>query len=140
MKFKSLIASLSFLGFLILPSYANAQVPLFKDVCNNSGNQSSVCKDANPQANQNPNEDPDPATNPLYGPNGIITLAVNILSIVVGIAAVLGIIAAGVKYLTSGSNPQEANTARELVIYAIVGLILAAAAQFLVRVVLQSII
>lgn len=129
MRLKSLIASLLFLGILAAPAYANAQVPLFRDACNRTGNQSSVCKDARQKAGQNP----------LYGPNGIISIAVNILSIVVGIAAVIGIIVAGIKYLTSASNPQEANNARELVIYAVIGLMLATIAQVLVRTVLFKI-
>lgn len=133
MKIRNFLVSLSFLGILVAPAYANA-VPLFNDVCRGNRADSSVCKDANLK---------DPATgeqqNPLYGPNGIITVAVKLLSLVVGIAAVLGIIVAGIKYLTSGSNPEEANKARELIIYAVIGLILATVAQLLVRVVLNQI-
>lgn len=134
MRLKSLIASLLFLGILTTPAYISAQVPLFKDACSQTGggpngNQSSACRDAKQKADENP----------LYGPDGIISIAVNILSIVVGIAAVVGIIVAGMKYLTSASNPQEANNARELVIYAVIGLMVASVAQVLVRAVLFKI-
>lgn len=131
MRFTSLImlTSLLLISLLFAPIYANAQVPLFKDVCQNNGGESTVCDDAS----QGPN------ANPLYGPRGIITIVVNLLSVLVGIAAVVGIIVAGIKYLTSASNPEEANQARELVIYAVVGLILATAAQVLVRAVLVHI-
>ena len=128
MKLKALFISMFFLGIFFLSSPASAAVPLFKDVCQLNGQESTVCEDAS----QGPN------ANPLYGPRGIITIVVNILSLVVGIAAVIGIIVAGTRFMTSASNPEEANKARELVIYAIVGLVLATVAQIIVRVVLYN--
>lgn len=137
---KSFLASVLFLITLSLPFSASAAVPIFEDICRNNRQQnvehrqgpeqeSSICDDASQG----------PEANPLYGPRGIITIIVNLLSLVVGIAAVIGIIVAGIKYLTSASNPEEANKARELVIYAVIGLMLAAAAQALVRTVLHNI-
>lgn len=117
------------LGVFLVPSYANAQVPFFKNVCKDNGQQSTVCEDASQSQ----------SANPLYGPRGIITIVVNLLSLVVGLAAVVGIIVAGIKFLTSASNPEEANKSRELVIYAVVGLILATVAQAIVRTVLYNI-
>lgn len=129
MKLKAFITSTLFLGVFLAPAYASAQVPLFKDVCRDNKNRSSVCEDARQGRN----------ANPLYGPNGVITVIVNLLSALVGIAAVIGIIVAGIKYITSASNPEEANKSRELVIYAVVGLVLATIAQVLVRAVLHNI-
>lgn len=119
------------LGFTVMVSgsfvvYAQNNVDLFNDVCKEKAKQSSVCQDA----------DLKPADNPLYGPNGIITSIVNLLSIVVGIAAVIGFIVAVIKFSTSGGNAQEVDKARELVIYAVVGLVVALLAQTLVRTVL----
>lgn len=132
MRLKAFFVSVISVGFFLLPAYA-AAVPVFNDVCKSNGDQSSICNDAGRDP-KDKHED-----NPLYGPDGIITFAVNLLSWMVGIAAILGIIAAGIKFITSASNPEEANNARELVIYAAVGLILAAAAQILVRAVLRNI-
>lgn len=129
MRLKILAITLLSLSFSLVIFQSASALPLFNNVCEHSGDQSSVCKDAEAGAN----------SNPLYGPGGVITIAVNLLSVVVGIAAVLGFIMAGIKYITSGSNPEEANNARELIIYAVVGLILATAAQLLVRVVLNNI-
>ncbi|MEX2014567.1 MAG: pilin [Candidatus Saccharimonadales bacterium] len=134
MKLKIFLTSVITLSFLLIPAIAAAQEvsPVFQDICKHnikSGNDNStVCQDASLK----------PTDNPLYGPDGIIAIVVNILSLVVGIAAVIGIIVAGVKYLTSASNPEEANKARELVIYAVIGLILAVVAQVLVRAVLYN--
>ncbi|HEX5798267.1 MAG TPA: pilin [Candidatus Saccharimonadales bacterium] len=134
MILKTFLVSIMTLSFLLIPAVATAQQvsPVFQDVCKHnikSGNENStVCQDASQK----------PTDNPLYGPDGVIAKVVNLLSLVVGIAAVIGIIVAGVRYLTSASNPEEANKARELVIYALIGLLLAVAAQVLVRAVLYN--
>lgn len=129
MRLKFLITTVFFFGALLVPLSVEAAVPLFKDVCGHNQWESSVCDDASQTSD----------ANPLYGPRGIITIIVNLLSLVVGIAAVIGIIVAGIKYITSASNPEEANKSRELVIYAMIGLILAGIAQVMVRVVLVNI-
>lgn len=126
---KKLLALIASAAIVLVPATALAQsnVELFHEVCKQKPN-SSVCKDADLDGQ-----------NPLYGPNGVITSIANILSILIGIAAVIGIIVAAIKMITNGNNPQEVSQARDLVIYAIIGLILAAAAQGLVRLVLQRI-
>lgn len=119
------ILMITLLGVLILsPASVSAQkVDLFKDVCTGSAANSAVCKDS--KAGK--------SGNPIYGPQGIITIIINTITIVVGVAAVIGIIMAGFKFMTSGSNPQEVTKAREMVLYAIVALAIAALAQVIVR-------
>lgn len=134
MRLKAFLVSVISIGFFLLPAYVNAAVPIFDDVCKSNNDKSSVCSDAGRDHEDKPGD------NPLYGPDGVITFAVNLLSLLVGVAAVIGIIVAGIKFITSASNPEEANLARELVIYAVVGLILATAAQILVRAVLNNVI
>jgi hypothetical protein len=129
MKLKIFLVSMFFLGFFLAPAPVDAAVPLFKDICGHNSWESGICDDASQGSD----------ANPLYGPGGIISTVVNLLSIMVGIAAVIGIIVAGIKYLTSASNPEEANKSRELVIYAVVGLMLATVAQVMVRTVLHNI-
>lgn len=68
----------------------------------------------------------------------IIAAIINILSIIVGIAAVIMIIIAGLKYVTSGGDTSSIASAKNTLIYAVVGLIVTAFAQFIVRFVLQS--
>lgn len=77
--------------------------------------------------------------NPLFGPKGILTSVLNVLSIIVGIVAVIVIILAGLKFITSGTNPQDVANAREQIIYACVALVIAAMAQALVRFILGRI-
>lgn len=98
--------------------------------CTDATKDSPVCRDKESQRVQDANGE---QQNPLFGKDGIITVIINLLSAVAGIIAVIVIILAGLKFVTSGSNPQDANSAREMIIYAAVGLIIAASAQLIVR-------
>ncbi|MEO6513585.1 MAG: pilin [Candidatus Saccharimonadales bacterium] len=72
------------------------------------------------------------------GLNGVITNVINILSAVIGVAAVIMIILAGFKYITSGGDPSGVKSAKDSLIYAIVGLLVVALAQTIVRFVLHA--
>lgn len=128
---KKILALIVTATVLLTPTVVLAQskpnVNVFHEVCKQQPS-SSVCEDAKLDGK-----------NPLYGPDGVITSIANILSIIIGIAAVIGIIVAAIKMITNGNNPQEVSQARDLIVYAVIGLILAAAAQGLVRLVLQRI-
>ena len=63
---------------------------------------------------------------------------INILSIVVGIVAVIMIIYGGFRYITSGGESGGVSSAKNTLIYAIVGLILVALAQVIVHWVLNT--
>lgn len=107
-----------------------AQVDPFNEVCEKNPT-ATACEEKKATINDTGTRDDD--QNPLFGPEGIITKIINILSIVVGIVAVIGIMAAGLRFITSGSNPQQVTVAREMVLYAVVALLVAAFAQLLVR-------
>lgn len=77
--------------------------------------------------------------NPLYGPDGILTRAVKIISIVVGVAAVITIILGGIRFMTSMGDPAKVAQARMAIIYAGVGLVVAAVAQLFVAFVLSKV-
>jgi len=64
---------------------------------------------------------------------------VNILSIVVGVVAVIMIIYGGFRYITSGGESGSVSGAKNTLIYAIVGLVIVALAQFIVHFVLDNI-
>jgi hypothetical protein len=71
-------------------------------------------------------------SNPIYGPDGIITKIANIIALIIGIAAVIVIIIAGIQYMVSTGDPTKVNNAKNAIIYAIVGLIVAVLARTLV--------
>ena len=68
----------------------------------------------------------------------IAVVVINILSIVVGIVAVIMIIYGGFRYITSGGESGSVSSAKNTLIYAIVGLILVALAQVIVHWVLNT--
>lgn len=70
--------------------------------------------------------------------NQLVKTIVNILSVIVGIAAVIMIIISGLKYVTSGGDSGNIATAKSTLIYAIVGIVIVALAQFIVRFVLNA--
>lgn len=76
------------------------------------------------------------ASNPFFGEGGIVTVVVDMLSFAVGVAAVIMLIIGGLRYITSGGDPQTAKAARNTVLYSIIGLIVAVVAQLIVSIVL----
>lgn len=68
----------------------------------------------------------------------IIKFAINIFSVVVGVIAVVMIIIGGLKYITSGGESGNITGAKNTILYAIVGLVVVALAQFVVRFVLKQ--
>lgn len=68
--------------------------------------------------------------------NDILTLVINIFSLVVGVVSVIMIIIGGLKYITSGGEASNISGAKNTIIYAIVGLVIVALAQFIVHFVL----
>lgn len=77
--------------------------------------------------------------NPFFGANGIFTVLVEQLSFIVGVASVIAIIIGGIRYITSAGQPQSAEAARNTIVYAVVGIVVAVAAQVIVRFVLERI-
>lgn len=63
----------------------------------------------------------------------LVETLINILSWVVGVAAVVVIILGGLFYIISAGDPQKATKARQAILYAIIGLVIVALAQTIVR-------
>ena len=69
----------------------------------------------------------------------IVKLVINIFSWVVGIIAVIMIIVGGLKYITSSGDSGNVTGAKNTILYAVVGLVVVALAQFVVRFVLERV-
>lgn len=126
-----LMAALGLVVLLAAP-VAQAQNPLLSEICAHPANQrSTLCQEyfAAREANQ--------AANRLFGPDGIVTRIVNLLSFIIGVAAVIVIIIGGLKYITSSGDPSNVTTARNTIIYALVGVVIAAFGQLVVLFVLD---
>ena len=70
--------------------------------------------------------------------NDLIATVINIFSLVVGIVAVIMIIIGGLKYITSSGDSNNVTSAKNTILYAIIGLVVVALAQFIVKFVLQK--
>lgn len=68
--------------------------------------------------------------------NGLVGKIVNIISIIVGIIAVIMIIIGGFKYITSGGDAGKVTSAKNTILYAVIGIVIVALAQFIVKFVL----
>lgn len=63
---------------------------------------------------------------------GVLRSIANLVSIVAGIAGVIMIMLGGFRYIRSSGDPSKTSEAQNTIIYAIIGLIVAAAGQLLV--------
>jgi hypothetical protein len=112
------------------------------DILNNgSSGASSTCD--NPDALNTPkicgDNSASSKSNPIFGPNGVLTSAINILSIIVGVAAIVAIIISGLRMIVSNGDSNTFASARNGLIYSAVGLIVAVLAQIIVSFVLTNI-
>ncbi len=71
--------------------------------------------------------------------NGLIADVINIFSIVVGVVAVIMIIVGGFQYITSAGDSNKVGNAKNTILYAIIGLVIVALSQFIVRFVLNKV-
>lgn len=70
--------------------------------------------------------------------NKLIKDIINFFSAIVGIVSVVMIIYGGFKYVTSGGDSGNVTGAKNTIIYAVIGLIIVAMAQFIVQFVLDK--
>ncbi len=70
--------------------------------------------------------------NPISGSNGILTKTISVVSFVAGIAAIIVMLIAGVSYVTSNGDSGKLNTAREMIIYSLVGLVIIVLARSII--------
>ncbi|MDZ7744457.1 MAG: pilin [Candidatus Saccharibacteria bacterium] len=83
--------------------------------------------------------DPDADPNAEERVSDLIQLVINIFSLVVGVVSVIMIIIGGLKYIISGGDAGNVTGAKNTILYAIVGLVVVALAQIIVRFVLGQV-
>lgn len=68
----------------------------------------------------------------------IISVATEIISVIAGIAGVIMVVYSGFRYITSGGDTGKIGAAKTSLIYALIGLAIAALAQFMVNFVINT--
>ena len=151
--YKKLALIITLSAFLLVPmaaAVASAASPphslLAVDVLNPSCTSgTTTCSGAcnNPDATSRPAICADNSagsnTNPVFGPSGILTIGVKVVSWIVGVLATIIIIISGLRMIVASGDSNSINSARNGIIYALIGLIVAASAQILVAFVLDRI-
>jgi hypothetical protein len=112
----------------LLPVTAFA-ADLLEGSCTGAAASSPICND--PSRNS--------TTNPLSGDDGILVQAARIISAFIGAIAVIIIIVSGIKMTTSQGDATAVKNARNAIIYAAVGLVIAAISQLIIRLVVVRI-
>jgi len=97
---------------------------------------SSICSDTNASSGQNVSSSAfcqdTGTTNPIVGSGGILTIVINIISVVAGFVAVIMIVVSGFQMITSSGNPEKISNARNIIIYASVGIVVIAIARLII--------
>lgn len=76
----------------------------------------------------------------LFGNGGIFTTIVNIMLFIIGALSVIMLIIGGIRYTVSGGNASAITAAKNTIMYAIVGIIVAVLAYAIVNFVLTTLV
>lgn len=90
-----------------------------------------TCKNA-PSAVACQDRDQKPGNNRIYGQNGIITKVTRLIAMVVGVAAIIMLMIGGFKYIIASGDPANIKSAKNTILFALVGLGAAILAQVIV--------
>ncbi|MCA9347158.1 hypothetical protein KC930_01095 [Candidatus Saccharibacteria bacterium] len=71
--------------------------------------------------------------------NKTIKLAIQLFQIIVGLISVFMLISAGLKYITGGGESSAVSAAKNMILYAVIGLVVVALAQVIVSFVLNRV-
>jgi len=120
------VTIVTMLSIFFLAAPVSAQFDPLTPACQTQAADSVACKSNNVQEN------------PILGPNGVITKVVQILIMVTAVASVIMIMIGGFRYIVSTGDPSNVNSAKNSILYAIVGLVVAVVAQTIVIFVLRK--
>ena len=122
------IALMSAPMFVMATTYAaeNATQPGLCGGANlQAPNEAGTCENINSEASSSVDE--------------IVKLIINLFSWVVGVVAVIMIIYGGFQYITAAGDTTKVGNAKNTILYALIGLVIVALAQVIVRFVLGNI-
>jgi uncharacterized membrane protein len=114
----SLIAALTFVFAPLQTAYADP-VDVFKDACNGSSD-TTLCKGTS------------------TGLFGVIKTVINVMLVIGGIIAVIMIILGAIRYITSNGDQADVKAAKDTILYAVIGLIVASVAFAVVNYIIGS--
>lgn len=137
-KLKTLLMSISILGLFAAPVLAMAGTASAVDCTSASGNIKD-CLSVGTCLSTSNDSACGSGAEATTTVDKIIKLVINIFSMVVGVVAVIMIIVGGLKYITSSGDSGNVTGAKNTILYAIIGLVVVALAQIIVRFVLNKV-
>lgn len=132
---KVFVATIALLGVftLFMPS-VRADIDTLKPVCTDGGaaaQNSEFCRNAKEEST---------TRTFVFGQNSVPYIILQTVVLVVGIASVITIIIGGIKYIVSGGDSAGIESAKNTVLYAVIGLVVALFAQVIIATVLSRFI
>lgn len=110
---------------LVSAAPALAATDFFEEACKTPGSgQSTACQQT--------------GADPLTGPNGVLTSTTKIISYLTGAVAIIMIVIAGFMYITSDGDSGKVASARQTMVYALIGVVITIAAQGIVVFILNN--
>ncbi|HVV25553.1 MAG TPA: hypothetical protein VHC21_00785 [Candidatus Saccharimonadales bacterium] len=129
---RRILTSLFIFFSLFLPALSFAgsagAANIFNNVCSGNGSGSSTCQSV--QAQQNKGND-----NPIID---IIRVAINVISYIIGVAAIVGLIVNAIRLIVSGGDSNAAASARSGIIACLIGVAIATLALVIVNLVIGN--
>ena len=131
-KIKTLILALSAAMALSLPLVA---APAYATPPTTT-NQAALCSGGNLDVTQSTASQTCPNGSKL---NDVLATVINVISLIVGVLAVIMVIIGGFRYIASGGKEEGIKGAKNMILYALIGLVIVALAQLIVHFVLNRV-
>lgn len=126
----AIASALSLVFFVAAPMVASAD-----DICTHTNLTTQQALQCGTNSAGGNGQSPAQATQTV---NDTIKTGLNILSVLIGIVAVVMIIMGGLRYILSGGSQEKVTSAKNTLLYAVIGLIIVALAQIIVKFVLDK--
>jgi hypothetical protein len=134
---KRILLSITVILALLVPIMLITQTSNAADINQGNSNITPIC---NGVTNSAYCQDANNPTNRIYGKDGVIVTTSYIIAGIAGVAAVIMIVIGGIRFMVSGGDPSSVASARNSIIFALVGLVVIAAAESIFLFVIHTVV
>ena len=125
-KFLTLVAAGAAGILLFAMPVVSAAPGIFDDVCGAGGTGgSAVCIERGKGQSQQDNS--------FFGKNGALTKIAKLVALGVGVVSTIMVMVGGFKYATASGDPSNVKSAKDTILYAIIGVVIAALAGSIIQ-------
>src|SRR6185369_3107591 len=119
-----LLSAFAIVGALAAAPQVASAVDFFGGACQGAGANSAACSGGG---------------DTITGTNGIILRAAALISILASVAAVIGLMIAGIMFITANGDSSKLSNAKQMIIYIVVGLLVIFAARAIVVFIINNV-